>query len=95
MIAETNIIHCYTTNCCNKFHNNEHAWRDEIVSQINTRFRDNRFLENNNGTLERGDFYEDRVVVTKVSGFVILLRETSFKAFRKSFIRKFRRQFSS
>jgi hypothetical protein len=61
------------------------------VPWINTRFRDSGFMENSNGTLGHGDFYEYRMVVTKVSGFM----NSSFKALRKSFTRKFRRQFNS
>jgi hypothetical protein len=48
-------------------------------------------MENSNGNLGHGDFYEYRMVVTKVSGLV----NSSFKALSQSFTRQFRRQFGS
>jgi hypothetical protein len=42
----------------------------KALPRINTRFRDNGFLKNSNGTFGHGDFYEGRVRVIKDSGFV-------------------------
>jgi hypothetical protein len=39
---------------------------------ISTRFRHNGFMKKSSRTLGHGDFYEDRVAVIKVSGFLDL-----------------------
>jgi hypothetical protein len=66
--------------------------------EIDTRFVATDETEKKRGTVRHSDFYEGRLTVIKgvdSCNSSERERQTSFKAFRKSFIREFRRQFDS